>query len=257
MTTPDQPWARRPAIPGLRALVTTVHAGNLALHAGADPGGARAARARLEERIGRRVLFVSQIHSPRVVRIDRTTDLDAFAADPPECDALVTARDDVALAVMVADCMPIAFADPDVGVVGAAHAGRRGLLDGVIQNTVAAMTDLGARPERIRASVGPSICGRCYEVPADMLEEAVRSNPAAGGETRWGTPAVDLQSGARWALEQAGIRDEHMELPTVCTLEDEDFFSHRRSSASGRFATVVWRDGSAENPDSARHAAQR
>ncbi|MGV8908901.1 MAG: polyphenol oxidase family protein, partial [Propionicimonas sp.] len=118
----------------------------------------------IEADLGVPVFKAYQVHGTRVLMIDAASDPQAVAAE--RADALVTTERRLALAVRVADCVPVLFADPEAGVVGAAHAGRVGLGAGVLSATVAAMIGLGAG--RIRAWIGPHICGDCYEVPADL-----------------------------------------------------------------------------------------
>ena len=154
----------------------------------------------------------------------------------PVADALITTCDGVALAIRVADCVPVLLADPEARVVAAAHAGRVGLLSGILQNTVAAMRALGAR--HIRAWIGPHICAACYEVPPDMAEQAWQQIPAARALSRESTPAIDLGAGAESVLEAESV-------PTVrcdpCTSCDPRFFSHRRDHGqTGRQAGLVW-----------------
>lgn len=232
--------ARSTGLPGLRALFTTAEHGNLALHIGRDPAEARANRAALEAELGRRLLFVNQVHSARVVTVRGGDDADAVAGGGVDADALVTDRRDVALAMMVADCMPIVFADPQAGVIGAAHAGRRGLLDEIIQNTVHSMRGLGAQPEQTMAAIGPCICASCYEVPAEMLEQALVQNPAVAAESSSGTTAISLREGAAWALAEAGLTRQNIWMSAECTRESERVFSHRRQPGEGRFAGIVW-----------------
>ncbi|MDO5646193.1 MAG: peptidoglycan editing factor PgeF [Dermabacter sp.] len=224
---------------GARARVTSVADGNLALHVGDDAEAVRARRRALEARVGAPVVFVSQVHSATVQVIDDETDIAAFASAPPEADALVSARSDIALAIMVADCVPVLFSDPDAGIVGAAHAGRRGLLDGILERTVDQMRALGAEAGRIRAYVGPSICGACYEVPALMQGESLAINPALRARTSWNTPALDLKAGAAHALARAGLSPQHIAVDAACTREDHTFYSYRRDPACGRFAGVI------------------
>ncbi|MGD7787072.1 polyphenol oxidase family protein [Propionibacteriaceae bacterium Y1700] len=155
----------------------------------------------------------------------------------PVADAMVTALTEVALCIRVADCLPVLFADEAAGVVGAAHAGRVGLSDGVLPYTVAAMTTLGATA--ITAWIGPHICGRCYEVPAAMRDEVEALVPGSATETSWGTPALDLAAGAQRQLEDLGCRV--LEVGN-CTLTDTSLHSHRRDGLeSGRLAGLVWR----------------
>ena len=103
------------------------------------------------------------------------------------------------------------------------------------------MAALGARPADVTASIGPSICGACYEVPEQMREDAAAHLPVTASRTSWGTPALDLRAGAVSVLQDAGVPAEAIDADHPCTLEDERFFSYRRSAATGRFAGVLRR----------------
>lgn len=200
---------------------------------GSDPALLRAGLASLAAATGARVVRMAQVHGADVVRVD------ASYADgaPPRADALVTDQPGVALLTRAADCVPVLLADPDTGVVGAVHAGRGGVAAGVVGGAVAAMAALGAG--RLRAWVGPHVCGRCYEVPQDLHDEVVAVAPAAASRTRVGTPALDLGAGVAAQLAQAGC-DEVVDAG-VCTLEDPAWPSHRRDAdRAPRFAGVVW-----------------
>jgi YfiH family protein len=236
---PDGFWWHSEAGDGLWAAFTGSAAGNLALHVGDDPAAVRARRAKLEGRLGLAagaLRFMNQVHSARVGTVAAG---DGPAADGgPELDALVCPGGDVPLAVMVADCLPVLFAARGPGggwMTAAAHAGRRGLLDGILANTAAALAAAGGR--QLQAWVGPSICGRCYEVPAGMQDEACAKLPALRSETSWGTPALDLASGAAEVL--AGL-DVQVHQVGGCTLENEALFSYRRDPGCGRFAGLIW-----------------
>lgn len=153
------------------------------------------------------------------------------------CDALVTDRADVVLMVRVADCVPVLLADPEAGVLGAAHAGREGLAAGVVPACVERMRELGAR--EITAWVGPHVCGRCYEVPAALRRHVARLEPATGSTTSWGTPALDLGAGVVAQLERRAVQVHDV---SRCTLESPDLYSHRRDGArSGRLAGLIRR----------------
>ena len=154
----------------------------------------------------------------------------------PIADAMVTDLPGVALAIRVADCMPIILADPKAGVVGAAHVGRVGFLAGVLPAAVKAMREMGAT--ELLAWLGPHICGRCYEVPAEMAEQVWAEHPATRAVTRQGTPALDLGAGALAQLESLGVTAVGLD---PCTREGDDFFSHRRDHGAGRQAGLVWR----------------
>lgn len=237
MITTVDAWAL--GLPGAHARFTTVADGNLALHVGDDPARVAAHRALLERECGVPLVFVNQVHSPTVVTVKDSAHAHQLSAAPVDADAMVTSSKDVALAIMVADCVPVLLSDPHAGVVAAAHAGRRGLLDGVLENTVSAMVSEGASAERISAVVGPSVCGRCYEVPSHMRDDAARINSATPSTTSWGTPALDLPAGAKRALENAGLGAESVTLAGVCTMEVDAYFSYRRDPHTGRFAGIV------------------
>ncbi|GGP83385.1 laccase domain protein [Streptomyces griseomycini] len=183
-----------------------------------------------------RVVWMNQVHGADAVVVDGP-----WGDRPvPEVDAIVTARRGLALAVLTADCVPVLLADPVAGIVAAAHAGRPGLVAGVVPAAVRAMTELGADPARIVARTGPAVCGRCYEVPEAMRAEVAAVEPAAHAETSWGTPAVDVGAGVHAQLERLGVRDR--EQAPVCTLESGDHFSYRRDRTTGRLAGYVWLD---------------
>lgn len=237
--------ARAPRLRGARSLFTGRvggvsvgdHAGlNLARHVGDDERRVERNRALLAAEIGAPVVFVDQVHSADVHVLPPTGEVPVVTAD-----AMVTDRSDVALGIMVADCLPVLLSDPVAGVVAVAHAGRQGLLTGVLQNTVEAMAGLGARPQDLEASIGPAICGACYEVPAAMREDAAHQLPATWATTSWGTPAVDLRAGAVEVLTAAGIPLSAIDAGHPCTLEDERFYSFRRQARTGRFAGVLRR----------------
>lgn len=210
---------------------------NLARHVGDEDAAVTRNRELLAAEIGAEPVFVDQVHSADVHILPTSGPVPVVRGD-----AMVTARSDVALAIMVADCVPTLLADAEAGVVAAAHAGRVGLLDGVLEQTVEAMVGLGARPERLEAVVGPSICGSCYEVPVSLREEAGAQLPESVATTSWSTPALDLRAGAVAALERAGVPRAGIDSDHPCTLEDEAYFSYRRAARTGRFAGVIRRE---------------
>lgn len=153
----------------------------------------------------------------------------------PRADAIVTTRSGVVLAVRAADCVPVLLADPVVGVIGAAHTGRSGLVAGVVPATVARMRALGAGD--VFAWVGPHVCGACYEVPAELQDEVGAIEPESVATTSWGTPSLDLGAGVRAQLERDGVAVIDA---TQCTRESPDLFSHRRDGRqSGRQAGLI------------------
>ena len=117
--------------------------------------------------------------------------------EPESCDAVYTDVPDQILGVLVADCVPVLLADPQAGLAGAAHAGREGMVAGVVPALVAAMAEAGASPERMRAVIGPAICGGCYEVPGPLRDRVSAAVPEASCTTSAGTPGLDLAAGVR------------------------------------------------------------
>ncbi|MEV5594204.1 peptidoglycan editing factor PgeF [Streptomyces sp. NPDC052496] len=213
---------------------------NLGGAVGDDPGAVRINRelaAKALDLDPAEVVWMNQVHGRDVAVVDGPWRDDA---EIPRVDALVTARRGLALAVLTADCTPVLLADPVAGVTGAAHAGRPGLVAGVVPATVEAMTALGADPARIIARTGPAVCGRCYEVPEAMRAEVAAVVPEAWATTSWGTPAVDMAAGVRAQLAAHGVQmREHSH---ICTLESADHFSYRRDRTTGRLASYVWLD---------------
>jgi YfiH family protein len=166
---------------------------------------------------------------------------EASGAGPVEgtCDALVTSAADVALCVRVGDCVPVVLADVAGSTIGVAHAGRPGVVAGVVPAAVGAMRERGAKT--IHAWIGPHVCGGCYEVPAAMRDEVAAVVPTAYAVTTWGTPSVDIGAAVRTQLELAGCTVHDV---AVCTKESPDLYSHRRDgSSAGRFAGIVVRRG--------------
>ncbi len=183
---------------------------------------------------------VRQVHGAEVVV--------ARAPEPGRpsrrADALVSDRPGVTLGVLSADCAPVLFADPEAGVIGAAHAGWRGALAGVIEATVRAMRQLGARPARIRAAVGPCIAKPSYEVGPDLQQAVLAEDPASAP---FFTPVAgsdrllfDLEAYVLRRLARAGI--EHGQALGADTFADEGrFFSARRTRKAGgeRFGLLL------------------
>lgn len=169
---------------------------------------------------------VHQVHSARAVTVTGPL------AQAEEADALVTATPGLALSVLTADCQPVLFADTKAGVIGAAHAGWRGALDGVLSATVAAMEDLGAARADISAVIGPSISQAAYEVGPEFFEDFLAEDPEfarffAQGECD--RMMFDLPAFGLHCLRDAGVG--HAEWTRHCTYADaERFYSYRRAT---------------------------
>ncbi|MFE7584716.1 peptidoglycan editing factor PgeF [Streptomyces gardneri] len=210
---------------------------NLGGAVGDDPESVRTNRALAAGALGldpARVVWMNQVHGADVAEVEGPWTGGAV----PAVDGLVTATRGLALAVLTADCVPVLLADPVAGVVSAAHAGRPGMVAGIVPAAVEAMIRLGADPARIVARTGPAVCGRCYEVPEAMRAEVAETEPAAWAETSWGTPAVDVTAGVHAQLERLGVTDRRAD--PVCTRESGDHYSYRRDRTTGRLAGYVW-----------------
>lgn len=177
-----------------------------------------------------RLVTVRQVHGADVVWSD-TVDVDTRA------DALLTREPGVGVLVRVADCTPIALVDPDRPLAGVVHAGRAGLVAGVVPAAVDALRSAGA--DRLVAVVGPRVCGRCYELSDELAASVAAAVPAAASTTSWGTPAADVGAGAVAQLRERDVEVRDVGA-SICTIEDEHWFSYRRQgAAAGRFGIAV------------------
>ena len=215
---------------------------NLAYHVGDDWDRAYANRGLLARALGQpldRLSFAQQTHGAGVLVIPpERVGVNALRRGARGVDALVTTAANAPLVMLVGDCVPLLLADPHAGVVAAVHAGRRGLVAGVITNALAAMESLGAKPATTAARLGPSICGRCYELPEEIVRAVEAAVPGTRTTTRAGTQGVDVGAGVLSQLRRAGVQD--VTADTACTAEDARYFSYRRDGVTGRFAGAVW-----------------
>lgn len=175
------------------------------------------------------LVTVHQVHSAEVATVDGPLN------DKPKADAMVTATPGVALGILTADCQPVLFADAEAGVIGAAHAGWRGAVSGVLTRTVEAMEALGADRENIRAVIGPCISQRAYEVGPELLDDFLVEDQdnsrffAAGRGDRY---MFDLPSFGLHKLREAGVGEAIW--TGHCTYSDpERFYSYRRTTHEG------------------------
>lgn len=282
--------------PGIKVVYTTRLGGlsagdygnlNLGGKSGDEPEAVLSNRIALAEAVQARLSLVSQVHSGVAVDVD-----DSFVINTPfgfdvsgthgetdtphviEADGQVTAQSGIALGMFAADCLPVLMADAEAGVIGAAHCGRRGLQNGVIGATVEKMVAKGAKPERIVATLGPCICGDCYEVGGDIADEFDAQFPGTFTLSRFGQPGIDIAAAALQELAKAGVPADNVvssrarvnaatqylsedeELAEICqadgegepqlaerfkkirrslcTLENPLWFSHRRATIAGK-----------------------
>ena len=208
---------------------------NCSLSSGDAPENVRENRARAARALGAdpdALLGLTQVHGAVVVRVREPW----AAGAGPAADAMVTDRAGFALGIVTADCAPVLLADRQAGVIGAAHAGWRGAVAGVLEATVAAMAALGAALGRIEAAIGPCIAAASYEVGADLRDAVLAADPAHAafllpGE-RAGHWQFDLPGYCAARLAGAGIAQVHRVAADTCA-DAARFFSHRRRTRSG------------------------
>lgn len=235
--------------PGVKVVYTTRLGGvstgdwatcNLGGKGGDDPVHVASNRAAVAREVGAPLSLVSQVHSGRAVDIDELGEADpdhtgfvavkdggAAAADANtttggavsvvQADGQVTSRQGVVLGMFAADCLPVLLADPQTGVIGACHCGRKGLERGIIASTVDLMVGKGAKPERIVATLGPRICGDCYEVGDEIADAFDAKFPGTFTLSRFGGPGIDIAKAAVMGLKAAGIPQDNIisSLPRV------------------------------------------
>lgn len=201
---------------------------NTGLGSSDDPQRVAENRRRCRKALGAaHLVTLYQIHSADAVIVN-----EPWEGAGPRADGMATRAKGIALGVLAADCMPFLFVDAEAEVIGAAHAGWRGALAGVLGNTVAAMTALGAAPHRIRAALGPCLRQPNFEVGQDVVAAFTAKHPDAEQFFAPGVSAekrqFDLAGFGRAALSQAGV--DHLDDLGVCTLgEKSRYFSYRAS----------------------------
>jgi YfiH family protein len=206
---------------------------NVGLGSNDDPDKVRENRRRISAWFGlppERLATAHQIHSPDVVVVGADYD-----GSRPQADAQVTASPGIILGVLTADCGPILFADPENRVIGAAHAGWKGALGGVLENTIDAMVALGASRDKIHATLGPSISHANYEVGPEFVDRFLAVNPAFETfftpSTKPGHAMFDLPALTVQRLTTAGVTADSIGLCTYAA--PQTFFSYRRTTHAG------------------------
>jgi len=230
-----------PAPPGVRALATTRCGGvshgpwqsfNLGAHVGDERPAVAANRALLRRELPAEPLWLAQVHGAHCVDA-------ALAAPGVEADASFSRQRGVVCAVLVADCLPVLFCDERATVVGIAHAGWRGLAAGVIEATVAAMGEPGAR---LMAWLGPAIGPQAFEVGGEVRDAFIARDQQAAS-------AFAAVAGGKWLCDIYGLARQRLNAIGIgriagadcCTMRDaERFFSYRRDGVTGRMASLVW-----------------
>lgn len=254
LALPNMPWIRAgwPAPRGVHGLTTlryglgvskvpfdTFNMGNCTAADGDDPADVARNRALLvaQAHLPSQPRWLRQVHGAGVLRVEDAS----VAPELPEADASVTSQPGVVLAILTADCLPVLFCADDGSEVAAAHAGWRGLANGVLEATLSAMR---TPPERVRAWLGPAAGPQRYEIGVEVYDAFVSRDWGAGSaftstrEHHWN---VDLYALARRRLAAAGIAANCVTGGDLCTLSAPDqFYSHRRDRRTGRMVSLVW-----------------
>jgi YfiH family protein len=244
------PLVGGPEWPGVALFTTTREGGvgvapydtfNLGVNAGDLPEAVAENRKRLRAELPGEPLWLTQVHGAEVIDAECTA---GRKPEPARADAAVTSRPDQVLAILTADCLPVAIADLDGRVLGMAHAGWRGLAAGVLENTLAAARGKHGAARGWRAWIGPAIGPRAFEVGADVYDVFTAEDtgaqkcfaPYPGRPGKW---LADLPALAERRLRRAGV--EQVLQSGLCTHTDAArFFSYRRDGATGRIATLAW-----------------
>ncbi len=183
------------------------------------------------------IVVMQQIHSGKVSLINHTQQRRIS-----ETDGLITNKKNIPLAVLTADCLPIMLYDPEKGVVGIAHAGYRGLLRHIIENTVQKfISEFGSNPKDIIIGIGPSVETMCYEVGKEIINHFTTEFPKLKNMyiTKEGKFYLDLREIALQCLVSRGILEENIEIMDICSRCDKQFYSYRGGDGDKRFASLI------------------
>jgi YfiH family protein len=237
----------------IKAMITNRHGGfsqppfdslNLGLHVGDDLATVRKNRDALRAVLPNEPVWLNQVHGTQVIDADASKESKGACSDVPSADASVTTTPGRVLAIMTADCLPVLLASRDGKVVGAAHAGWRGLAAGVIEQTVALMRTKHSNQAQseILAYLGPAIGPHAFEVGSEVRDIFMAQNPASAAcfeqLQEKGKYLADIYGLACLRLNALGI--EHIEGGGECTLQNPDYFSYRRDQQTGRMGSFIW-----------------
>jgi YfiH family protein len=245
----------------IKTMITNRHGGfsqppfdslNLGLHVGDDSATVKKNRDALKAVLPNEPIWLNQVHGTQVIDADASKDIKDACIDVPSADASVTSTPGQVLAIMTADCLPVLLASGDGKVVGAAHAGWRGLAAGVIEQTVALMRSKQSNGDKAKAQaqtqteilayLGPAIGPHAFEVGSEVRDIFLAQNPASAAcfeqLQEKGKYLADIYGLACLRLNALGI--DHIEGGGECTLQDPDYFSYRRDQQTGRMGSFIW-----------------
>jgi len=206
---------------------------NLAFHVGDNKASVIKNRTILQNKLNlQNIIWMEQVHGNSVQTI--------FSPQPepiPACDAIITSQPNIALAVMVADCIPILMFDPKRHIIAAVHAGRNGTFLQIASKTVEVMQkEFGCVPADIQVIMGPSIHSCCYEIGNELVAIVEKNF----GKNYLNGRMLDLQKLNRDQLIKANVKKDNIKISSICTCCDSNYFSYRREGTTGRFVGVIW-----------------
>jgi YfiH family protein len=210
-------------------LITSRNDGNFAINTTDHQTNALDNRKHLQMAIAKKVIYPVACHSDLVAEVDQ----DALA-DIEQVDGLITQNQNIALAVLSADCATVLIYAEDIKVICALHAGWRGMKDQILPKALAQLQNRGAR--QFKAVIGPTICGACYRVDEERYLEVRKVEPNAASANERGF-AIDVRQGLLDQFDRFKISPSVID---ICTFESKACFSFRRESVTGRMASVIW-----------------
>jgi YfiH family protein len=218
---------------------TTKADGNLAFHVEDNKESVLRHHQELAQRMHydlNKLVHMKQIHSNIVKVIDKNNNF----KNPPICDALITNKKDTPLMVMVADCSPLLFYDPNKEIIAVAHAGREGAFQNIVQKVIDSfIEDFQSNTENIIVAIGPAISAKNYKVNKIIYEEAKKKNLAFALINKGNNYYIDIRKILKKQLLDAGVKSSNIDISMICNKDNEAFFSYREQKQTGRFAGII------------------
>jgi len=215
---------------------------NLSYRVGDEPERVRKNYEKLKKVLGiSEIITAHQVHGGKVLDLDRE-EIEPEVLRNKEADAIITRRRGIGIGVLVADCFPVILAERQKRILVVAHAGRRGVLAGVVENSVRAVQERGGDKAEIVGVVGAGICQRCYSVDEEVVKgfQDIFPDMGRGFWSRNGERyQLDLRSAVLWILKRMGILDFQIEKIGLCSCCEQEFFSHR-GGRGGRQIGLAW-----------------
>lgn len=210
---------------------TPYSSNNLAFHVGDNPLHVKQNRSLTCKELGIEssvLISMNQVHGTNIVNIDKST-----ITSPPQCDGILTNKSQLALMVQCADCTPVLLYAPDVGAIGALHAGRAGAFGGIVPKAIEKLAcDFGANKSALHVWIGPAIGVCCYEIDGEVLEYAKEHFGNFVNEKKLDIAGIILEQ-----LRQDGVQNIHHD--KTCTMCNKDYFSYRREGQTGRQGGII------------------